>query len=863
MNVETSSETPIERLGWRASVGVGLFSCAVLLYELCLTRVLSVVFYYHTAFLALSLAMLGLGAGAVWVYLQDARSPVLAGAEGHHSVRRWLLLAAWGMAFVPILLGWLRFDSAMLESPFQKKFILIFFLVSFFALLPFVCCGVVLSRWFVLFRRDVPKLYGWDLAGAALGALLLVPWMGWLGGPLALFSCAALMVFVNWWMFREQAGTLGRWIATLGIGGLLVLQVTRDQWSIQVDFSPDAKKKEVLYKRWNAFSRVALLPSQDWDRAISNAQREFWKGKLPEQREALIDINAYAPFVAFDGDLKKLRYLGELVSNAAYHLLSQGKKVVVLGPGGGKDILGALLFQPSQVTGIELNPILVRDLLSNKMRKFSGNLIDHPKVRWIVGEGRSELQRLNEKFDVIVANSVVTWAAHSSGGMNLAEHSLYTEEACGLYFDRLTKQGILSVSLWDIGNHALILRWIRTCEKAAKKRGIASLATHTIVLSNPWSANAMFTTVLISRQPFSRLQILAALAFSRSYSFVVSYIPPKKLGFLGDSVTPAKPASRPASLAASRAASLAVSSPIAMTAEQKEQMKKQMEWAKRERALQSLYEGYFQKGDETVKRFPAMIEAATDDRPFFLYTARIQDLFGADKSRWMGENAAIVSLALSLFVVCLLLLAMLLGPLWWSSRHQIRTLPWGALAFFLCLGLGFMFVEVPVLQRLTLFLGHPTYALTVGLSSLLLWSGLGSMWVGQWQDPTQLLRVMRRFWWVLLLVLLAVGFGLNPLLQAAMGWPFVARMSLAFVLLAICGFGLGMPLPAGMSLLAAKIPHAVPWAWGLNGAAGVVASVGIVWVAAELGFSWAFAMAWGCYLLAAFLFWRMAKALID
>jgi len=295
--------------------------------------------------------------------------------------------------------------------------------------------------------------------------------------------------------------------------------------------------------------------------------------------------------------------------------------------------------------------------------------------------------------------------------------------------------------------------------------------------------------------------------------------------------------------------------------EQEAYQRKLIERQASERKLQALYERYFRDSDAMVQTFPGAIDAATDDRPFFLYTARLRDLFAGDSSRWLGENAAIVSLGISLLVVSLLLMVMIFGPLWWSSRHAIHTLPWGALAFFLCLGLGFMFLEVPILQRLSLFLGHPTYALTVGLSSLLLWSGLGSLWIGRWKEPTDLLRWMQIFWGALLLILVIVGIGLDPLLQTAMGWPLWGRITLAFALLGVCGFGMGMPLPAGMSLLAARMPHAVPWAWGLNGAAGVVASVSILWVAAEWGFSIAFVMAWFCYLFAAYLFWRMVRTL--
>jgi spermidine synthase len=877
-----------------------------MLYELCLTRVLSVVFYYHTAFLALSLAMLGLGAGAVWVYLQDARDAFPDVLQLESSLQRWLGAAILGMLALPLLVGSLRFGTDLLDNPLQWRFLLLFSSVAGVAVVPFVCGGVVLSRWFVLYRADLPRLYGWDLGGAALGALLLVPWMGFFGGPAALLACALLMASVLWWMpLITPLRPLRNRLVGLGVL-LLFLQGVLDLWEIRIDASPDAPSKAVLYKRWNAFSRVVLLPSQGWSRALSAERKEAWKGKMPEQREALIDINAYAPYLAFDGRLEKVEVLAELVSNVAYHLLPPDQRVLIFGPGGGKDIVGALLFEPKQVTGIEINPILIDDLLAKEMRGFTGDLYRHPKTRWIVGEGRSVLQRLDEQFDVIIANSVVTWAAHSSGGMNLAEHSLYTREACGLYLDRLSYHGILSVSLWDVGNHSLIMRWLRTCEQAAKERRIPTLRDRVIVISNRWSEEALFTTTLISKAPFSAAQQQILHDFARRFDYQIGYLPQGSM-LHAKAFQPPLPSSQPTERRAAssqpterRASSQpterqavssqpterrAVSSqpttqrhgvegrredradeesataslpapPEGEIAWEPPERKRQ---AKMEILLQRLFGSYFSDPDEAVRIFPANIEAATDDRPFFLYTARLQDIFGKGVWKWAGENTALVSLGISLVVVLMLLLAMIFVPLWWSRRRAVEPLPWGALAFFLCIGLGFMFVEIPLVQRLTLFLGHPTYALTVGLASLLCWSGLGSLWAGRWRDEASLRRGMGVIWPLLLVVLWGVVWWLDAILQAALWWPLWARIVLACGILAIPGCCMGMPLPTAMLWLGERMPHAVPWAWGINGAAGVVASVSIIAVAAELGFSFALGVAWFCYLGAALLFGRMFR----
>lgn len=166
---------PAQRFDRRVGVAVFSFSLGLLLYELCLTRVLSVVFYYHTAFLAVSLAMLGVGAGGVWVYLAGERI-------GRRGVASWMLAAGLAMVVVPVLLASLRFDQARMNVLWQGRFLLVFLPVALACLVPFLLGGVVWAHWFRVYRDDAPALYGWDLLGAALGALLLVPAMQRLGG---------------------------------------------------------------------------------------------------------------------------------------------------------------------------------------------------------------------------------------------------------------------------------------------------------------------------------------------------------------------------------------------------------------------------------------------------------------------------------------------------------------------------------------------------------------------------------------------------------------------------------------------------------------------------------------------------------
>ncbi len=715
------------------TAGVFILSLSLVLFELCLTRVLSVVFYYHTAFLAISVALLGIGAGGIWVHLSQRRySPGVLAA-----------LVALAMAVLPALLPILKPAYSVVEQQGGFAFFGALGSYALAAFLPFLLGSAAIATILTENQSRIGRLYAADLMGAAVGALLLILAMELFGGPAALLACglaAAIAAFLL--QVRPPLGA-----ATLVISaGLLGAQIGFGLFDLRMDTG-------VEFTKWNAFSRVALLEDQGWDRGLSERRIDLLGGRVPNQREALIDLNAYAPYVQFDGDLSQVSWLRFGVENLAHRLLPPGRRIAIIGPGGGKDVLGALLFEPEEVLGIELNPILVDDLARGLLREYTGDIYGQPRVRIVVGEGRSELARSGERFDLILMNSVATWAAHSSGALNLTEATLFTKEAAKLYLDRLRPGGILSVSLWDDERHALPIRWIAT---------VGADPDRVAVVGNRWTKSRWFTTVLIGKKPFTEEQreTLDRIAGEEDFDVL----------------------------------------PLIDRA----------------------------KVESTFNLAPAI-----DDRPFFFYTLRGGDALRFWVPETRSENAAYFSLIVSLLIVSLLSAVLIGVPLLFARARQGGTgLRGHEILYFAAIGAGFMVIEISAIQSLTLFLGHPTRALTIVFFGILFFSGLGSWWTSGLD-----LRARLRIVLLILTSLLVLGHWLpaGPLL----------------LLLAPLGFLMGMAMPLGLSVVGSRSVKVIPFAWGVNGVVGVLASVLVILFAIEFGYRAAWTAGTLCYFVAA------------
>jgi hypothetical protein len=439
-----------------------------------------------------------------------------------------------------------------------------------------------------------------------------------------------------------------------------------------------------------------------------------------------------------------------------------------------------------------------------RFREYSGNLYADRRVSIHVDDGRSFVRRSTGTYDVIQASLVDTWAATAAGAYTLTENSLYTAEAFGEYLDHLTDTGMLTITRWVFDG----LRLVSLAQDACAARGLDP-ARHLAIVRHDRVA-----TFLLKRQPFTPAEVTRLKTHADEMGFVVLYAP---------GVEAATDGTDPPEMIQSHTSA--------------------NDYARFIRAVDR---------QQFIDAYPLDIRATTDDRPFFFHTTRLADQFDVAFGRSMLFGNGLSAL-LTLFGISAGLVALfVVGPL--VIGGDAPGAGWARwLAYFGALGAGFMLLEVAMLQRFVLLLGHPVYSLTVTLFSLLLGTGLGSV-LSRVVDDQRIRRVTMSALLTIVLVALVTRFAIPWLVDLAIPWPLATRVAVAIAILVPVGILLGMALPGGMRLLATQRPDIAPWGWGLNGAFSVVGATLAVFIAMNWGFSTTFLAAAAVYAVAAVVF---------
>ena len=783
--------------------GILLLSAATLLFEITLTRVFSVAQWYHFAFMVVSLALLGFGASGSFLSLFP-RVVI-------KNLSRLLAVCA-ALFSLSCLGGYLAVNSIPFDSyrvAWEGRQLL--YLIAYYLSLaiPFFFTGLALGAALSRMPSQAGKLYGFNMVGSGLGCLLVLvspPLFGG-GGTVVL---AALLGLLAVFLFSLPHYKLLLSLALVGLAGLIVLLVTLPA-PLEIKMSPYKSLSQVLlhpeartlWTRWNAFSRVDVVDSSSihMARGLSLNYRQ----ELPSQLGVAVDGANLSPISQIEpGEADFTEYL----PGALAYGLSTNPKALVIEPGGGLDILTTLHHQSPSVVAVVSNPLVIE-----AMTKFGekGQFLDYPQVEVVAEGARSYLSRSDERFDVVHVSLTDSFQVVAAGSYSLSETYLYTVEAFEEYYRHLAPGGILSVTRWIQVPPSEGIRLISLATATLENVGVCYPEQHMAVIRS-----LQTVTLLLKESPFSPQDIATVKGFCEKLGFDVVYFP---------GIDPAD--------------------------------------LNRYNVLP--HEVYYEactsilsasERDAFVADYAYDITPPTDDRPFFFHFFK----WSQAPNIWhsLGKTWQPFAGAGYLIVVALLLSAVLasaifiLLPLYFRPKEkegQGQTLApgvrWQLFIYFSALGLGFLFIEIPLMQRFILFLDQPTYAFAIVLFTVFLCSGLGSLL------SARLAKVLPQVIFGLGLLAFLYPLLLPHFFDALLGQPLPIRLLAAVGALAPLSFLMGIPFPSGIRIMGILSPNLVPWAWGINGCVSVLSSILSLMIALWLGFSWVLMAAAGSYLVGA------------
>ncbi|MBN2417360.1 hypothetical protein JXO52_16100 [bacterium] len=775
-------------------LGVLLTSASTILFEVALTKVFSVTMWYHFGYFTLSLALFGMGAGGLGAYFRQ-----------HYLNRRFpailkqltMLQAASFVVCIIFVLSVPTMDLLNFTGIVRLTSIFIF------CALPFFLAGVIISTAIQHNVNNVSRIYFSDLIGAALGCLLFYVAITFLSGPgVVLFACilaiGASIAFVE----RNKKNAIRTRIFILIITAATLFTVDSYTNIFTVRYTKTYKeRKDILFEKWSPLARITVYPKVFWR---ENAESPFgWgmssKYKSDEKRDQLWveqDANAGTPITRYSGNKEELDYLKYDVTTFAYHLFPKIEDVFIIGAGGGRDILSALAFDVKQIKSCDINPITIH-LVKDTYREFCGDIYHLPNVDVEVAEGRSYLRRQKNDYDIIQISLIDSWVATLAGAFSLAENNLYTVEAFQDYFNHLDDDGMLSLTRFLFKPRNQTLRIAILAREALAEYGVTD-PSKAIAVVGTKRGDGMATT-LIGKKPFSQHQLEKIRTKADSIGFDVLYLP----GMAGSD--------------------------------------------------QDFYNALTADDlDEYIESSYYDFRPPTDNWPFFfqmLYFSNAFDIIFKNKEIVGQRFNYVAPLVLTNLMIISGLMVALFYFLPLSLSRKSKRLPSLFGLFFISIGLGFMLVEVYLIQKGSLYLGHPTFSLTAVLFSMLTAAGLGSFFSGRFKENQLRVELMRTG---------AVLFGLLILMGPAMKWvctntielPLPLKFTIFIALVAVVAFFMGMMFPTGIRLLGPKQTDSVPWVWALNGGASVMGSIFAMSVAMMFGYLQMLYLGCLCYFLA-------------
>jgi spermidine synthase len=784
---------------------IALLSATALAYEILLVRLFAIIQWHHYAYMVISLALLGYGASGTFLaftlkpLLANFRLAILANMTLFGLSTLTCFLIAQSIPFNP--------DEVAFDARQWRNLVVMYLTLS----LPFFFVANAIGLALANARENLSRVYAADLIGAGTGSLAIIlllftvfplsalQWLSVLGIGAALIAA---------WETRLRSHT-GWLLLTVLIA---VVMLIPGDW---LRLSPSPYKDlsqtlritgtRILEQRTSPLGLISVIESPRVPLRHAPGLSLNATNEPPEQLGIFIDGNGPSVINRVLKETSSLDYLNQLTSALPYHL-GNPNHILIPGSGGGSDVLQALHLGTGQVDAVELNPQII-DLVKQHYGDFAGDIYNNDRVQIISAEVRGFLHNQQQRYDLIQLPLLDSFSASSTG-----LDYLYTLEAFEQYLQHLTPAGMLAINRWVKMPPRDMLKVFATVTSALERQGLTDIP-YRLALIRGWQTS----TLLVKNSRFSLEELAAIRRFSEQRSFDLGYLP---------DMTPTE---------ANRFNIL----PKAYFYQS---------------ALQLLGD----KKQQFLSDYKFNLQPATDNQPYFFHFFRWSSLPEIVKLYGQGGvpliDTGYLVMTATLVQAIVVSLALVLLPLLLLKRRTRHTNnqphPGRVFVYFSALGLAFLFTEIAFIQKLTLFLHHPLYAVAVSLAAFLLFAGLGSGWSRRLASKTNIMRPIGAAVLLCLLYLFTLDFIFAQLIHL----PDIARILISIILIAPLAFCLGMPFPIGLEQLARYAPEWLPWAWGINGCASVISAVLATLLAIHFGFNTVLIIAMILYVIAAISF---------
>ena len=773
--------------------GLAVLSGAVIAYQIILMQILSIVQWYHFAYMIISVALLGFAtSGTLLTFIRSW-------AVRHFNDLIPLLMITSGLLMGIVVFGsqysGIRFDSYLIFSAGNQVVRLLFTYLLFF--LPFFCAAIVIGLIFIREAGSISRLYFANLVGSGLGGVLALALIR-VANPASLPALAGLLAVTSGIILIRNRQTIHKIFGGLSVCILLGLvfyppQLTPSQFK-SISKMMDLPDSKILWQKNNphGFIQLVTAPALRYAPGISLAFHD----PVPAVEGVFVNGNWYGPLMK-NSDASRENIFRYLVKDLPYRI-SNPVHVLALDAGTGWDIEHALFNGAARITAVESHP-----LMPELLEKMKVDWLHDESVSYIVSESRSFLRRDTLKYDLIIIPTLNSFGGNS--GLNaLEEKYLLTREAFSEMWDKLTDEGMLTITTWMDYPPRFPLKVLASLSGMLSAAGIENPEAHIIAVRS-WGT----ITFLIKRLPVNSVEIQRVIDFCNEMMFDPALLPDSKAG-------------------------------------------SRMEY----NMLQD--DDFFDYLDRILSpetRFQFLdnydfnIIPATDDRPYFsqflkLKTiSRLTEDFGDQSLPYFELGYLIVILTLSQILVAGFVLIILpLLKIGWTGVNRGFTF-----FYFGAIGIGYMFVEIVLIQQMTLYLGSPVYAAAFVITLLLIISGLGSLHSARISAKTGgLVKVLA----AIVILLLLYTFILDPLLELTLTGSLSVKLILTFIFIIPLAYLMGMPFPVAITYLSSSSELQIPWAWGVNGYFSVISTVIAIIISVEVGYSVVMAGAATAYLVA-------------